>query len=133
VPKSEFDRLVGSRLQRAREKAGWTQEALAFRVEIDPTTLSRYETGRLPVPLEVLSKAATVLGVRLAHLVDFERELPKRMAEPATVPKRPPASERRALEEVWAELRPHDRSVLLDLARVLSAKRRPKTKKARRK
>jgi transcriptional regulator with XRE-family HTH domain len=123
VPKSDFDRNLGRRLQRAREKAGWTQEALAFRVDIDPTTLSRYETGRLPVPIQVLWSASNALGVKLTTLLDFSREVPRPLRGPPVVPKRLPASERAVLEELWARLRPHDRGVLLDLARVLADRR----------
>lgn len=60
---------IGLRLRSARERAGMTQDQLAGAIRIETATLSRYETGRSPVSLEVLERAATALSIEPEELL----------------------------------------------------------------
>ncbi len=64
-----FDRDVGLRLQRARKERGITQEELAKRLGLPRPSYANIESGRQRVPLDVVWRAAVVLGVSIAALV----------------------------------------------------------------
>jgi len=70
-------RVIGARLQAARQARGLTQAQLAEAIGIEPVTLSRYETGSRGPSITVLARAADALGVRLGDLVDADRDLPE--------------------------------------------------------
>ncbi len=63
-----FDREVGLRLQRSRKDQGITQAELAARIGLQRASYANIESGRQRVPLDVVWRAAIVLGVPLAHL-----------------------------------------------------------------
>ena len=67
---------VGRRVSQARRDRGWTQEALATAIGIEPVTLSRLETGDRALSLTTLSAIAEVIGVHLGDLVDVGRTIP---------------------------------------------------------
>ena len=69
-------RAVGARLQQIRKEHGWTQEALAEAVGIEPVSLSRLETGDRALSLTVLARASTALSVSLGDLLDIARPIP---------------------------------------------------------
>lgn len=73
----ELLRMVGARLQQLRKRRGWTQEALAEAIDIQPVTLSRYETGDRPLSLTVLARASGALDVGLGDLLDVSRDAPE--------------------------------------------------------
>ncbi|MDX6721193.1 MAG: hypothetical protein QOJ63_3447 [Solirubrobacteraceae bacterium] len=62
---------IGARVQAARERLGWSREALAFHAEISWSAIAQVETGRRtnlrPSTLVALSRA---LGVSIDYLVD---------------------------------------------------------------
>jgi transcriptional regulator with XRE-family HTH domain len=64
-----FDREVGLRLQRARKERGITQEELARRIGLPRPSYANIESGRQRVPLDVVWRAAIVLGRPIAALV----------------------------------------------------------------
>lgn len=64
-----FDRDVGVRLQRARKERGITQEELAKRLGLPRPSYANIESGRQRVPLDVVWRAAVVLGVPITALV----------------------------------------------------------------
>jgi transcriptional regulator with XRE-family HTH domain len=64
-----FDREVGRRLQRARRERGITQEELANRIGLPRPSYANIESGRQRVPLDVVWRAAIVLGMSIAALV----------------------------------------------------------------
>ncbi|MGC1459450.1 MAG: helix-turn-helix transcriptional regulator [Steroidobacteraceae bacterium] len=64
-----FDREVGLRLQRARRERGITQEELARRIGLPRPSYANIESGRQRVPLDVVWRAAIVLGQSIAALV----------------------------------------------------------------
>ncbi|HVV52517.1 MAG TPA: helix-turn-helix transcriptional regulator [Polyangia bacterium] len=63
-------KAVARRIREARERAGLTQEALAQRVRVETTTLSRYERGVIGVSLEMLELLADALHVPLRSLLE---------------------------------------------------------------
>jgi len=64
-----FDREVGLRLQRARRERGLTQAQLAQRIGLPRPSYANIESGRQRVPLDVVWRAAIVLGYPLSALV----------------------------------------------------------------
>ena len=55
--------VVGSRIREARNKQGWTQEALADRIEMTRTSITNIERGRQRMLLHTLVEIADHLGV----------------------------------------------------------------------
>ena len=72
----ELLQKIGQRVAKARKDRGWTQEALAEAVGIEPVSLSRLETGDRALSLSTLARIAEVVGVGLGDLLDTGRELP---------------------------------------------------------
>ena len=72
----ELLQAIGQRVAKARKDRGWTQEALAEAVGIEPVSLSRLETGDRALSLSTLARIAEVVGVGLGDLLDTGRELP---------------------------------------------------------
>lgn len=101
---------VGSRVGQARRDRGWTQEALAEAVGVEPVTLSRLETGDRALSLTMLSKIADVLAVGLGELLDVQRQLPAATGTPEEV----------ELARLFAGLAPSGRDLVLRLARELT-------------
>jgi transcriptional regulator with XRE-family HTH domain len=64
-----FDHEVGLRLQRARKDRGITQEELAKRLGLPRPSYANIESGRQRIPLDVVWRAAIVLGVPINTLV----------------------------------------------------------------
>jgi transcriptional regulator with XRE-family HTH domain len=62
---------IGTRVQAARERLGWSREALAFHAEVSWSAIAQVETGRRtnlrPSTLVALSRA---LGVTIDYLID---------------------------------------------------------------
>jgi len=127
VALTDFERSVSRRLRDLRRKAGWTQEELADRIGIEPATLSRYENARVPLPIDVLARAAAALSVAPGALFGSDKDLPRGAAPRARArAARPP--EERALLAAWAPLAPRDRGTVLALCQQLarrSRRRRP--------
>jgi len=69
-------REVGQRVAHARRDRGWSQEQLAEAIDIQPTTLSRLETGDRAISLSTLNRMAEAIGVGLGDLLDVDRDLP---------------------------------------------------------
>lgn len=106
----ELLREVGRRVGQTRRDRGWTQEALAEAVGIEPVTLSRLETGDRALSLTMLAQIADVLGVGLGDLVDVARPIP--------MPAQPP--EHAELLRLFAGLPPSAKDVVLRVVRELS-------------
>lgn len=101
-------RALGQRVQALRDAKGWTQEALAQSVGIEPATLSRYETAKLPFPLDVLLRVADRLGTPLSDLVRTDDVRSK------------PDSETSKLLLVWRRLDRSRRRLALRLLREIA-------------
>lgn len=61
---------IGESVKTARERRGWNKSDLARQAELDPSTISRIESGQRPRPSgEVLEKIAAALGLSYQQLV----------------------------------------------------------------
>lgn len=69
---------LGQRIARLRRAAGLTQAELAEKVGVQPETISRLETGKRKVSLEMLALISESLSLELHELFRFpERDTPK--------------------------------------------------------
>jgi transcriptional regulator with XRE-family HTH domain len=103
-------REVGCRVGQARRDRGWTQEALAEAVGIEPVTLSRLETGDRALSLTMLAQISEILGVGLGDLVDVARPTPTTDIAP----------EHAELLRLFGGLAPSAKDVVLRMVRELS-------------
>lgn len=62
---------IGRRIADARNAKGWTQLAFALEADVSPSTIARWESGRLP-PVRELVRIAELLGVSAEELVEPE-------------------------------------------------------------
>lgn len=65
---AKLPKELGKKVQRARRKAGLTQEELAERTGISRAYMGFIEQGRYSASLEVLEKLARALRVKLSDL-----------------------------------------------------------------
>jgi transcriptional regulator with XRE-family HTH domain len=61
-----------NRLVHLRRAAGLTQKQVAALLELDASTVSRYETGQTGMPDEVKVTLAVRFGVSVAHLMGWD-------------------------------------------------------------
>lgn len=64
-------REIGARIKKAREAKGWTQLAFALEANVSPSTVTRWEAGKLP-PVRELMRIADLLGVDADYLVETD-------------------------------------------------------------
>jgi transcriptional regulator with XRE-family HTH domain len=68
----DFDpREVGRRIAAARRRKGWTQLSFAGKANVSPSSVSRWERGKLP-PVRELVRVAAVLEIDVMELVEEE-------------------------------------------------------------
>ena len=111
---SSLHRAIGARVRNVRSAAGWTQEALAFAIRVSSKNISSYESGKKALTVPALAAIARALGVPLAQLVDVSVEVPR--AQPAPSPLD-------ALVDTLRDAHPEDQVFVLDVARLLVARR----------
>jgi transcriptional regulator with XRE-family HTH domain len=78
-----IDKSLGFRLRDKRTSAGWSQEQLAERLQIDAKDISAYEKGAKRIPAERLLRLSKVLGVRPVYFFGLdgeERPLPRELS-----------------------------------------------------
>jgi transcriptional regulator with XRE-family HTH domain len=61
--------MFGKVLKTAREKAGMTQERLAFAADLDRTYISRLENDRMSPTLDTLLQLGDAIGVPASVLI----------------------------------------------------------------
>lgn len=64
-----MQKVIGKRIHDARERRNMTQEYLAEKVQLSPTSISRLENGHMMVKLETIYAIAQVLDVGLQDLL----------------------------------------------------------------
>ena len=64
--------LFGNRVRALRDRAGLTQERLAFRSDMDRSYIGQVERGEVNVSIDNIAKIAKGLGVKPAELFAFE-------------------------------------------------------------
>ena len=60
---------IARRVRQARLRKDWTQEQLAEALDVASETISRYESGRVPLSVTMLYRVADVLDVRIETLI----------------------------------------------------------------
>lgn len=74
--KSEFKdryKMMGLNIAYYRKKAGYTQEALAEKIDIDQTHMSKIEVASVGISFDVFFKIADALEISPDKLLDFKR------------------------------------------------------------
>lgn len=82
---------IGRRIAEMRETNGWTQLELAYKANVSPSTVYRWESGKLPAVRELI-RIAEVLGVEATYLLEGEGG---RVEDPTEA----------TLADVWLEVR----------------------------
>lgn len=71
---------IGRRIQHARTTKGWTQLDFALQAHVSPSTVQRWEAGKLPRVKELM-RIAELLEVPVEHLVEPSNgDQPERIA-----------------------------------------------------
>lgn len=65
-----FDREVGGRIAAARENTNLSKTELGVKIKKSLATVSRYESGDLPIPTQTLAKIAKITGTKICDFVD---------------------------------------------------------------
>lgn len=71
---NEVEQLVRTRLRSLRTTLGLSLEELAARTNLGPSTISRVETGKRAISLDILLPLATALEVDLDALLDVRSD-----------------------------------------------------------
>ena len=81
--------MLGEELRKARERAGKTQETLAFDAGLSRPYISQLERDRTAPSLASIARICDALGVRLGHIFEHEPEpaLVRKHDRPAAVGK----------------------------------------------
>ncbi len=74
MEKSEILKKVGQKIKEVRESKGLSQVELVGKMqgEIDPTNISRIESGRTNPTIYTLYRLAEALEVKVIELIDIE-------------------------------------------------------------
>lgn len=107
---AEINKAIGARIRAARQRRHMTQVQLSVMLDVQSETVSRYESGTMPVSLAMLTRIAQALDADVGDLLG---------AAPATGMTKTEIE----LLDVWRRL---DRTVhrpLLDLMRALAGRR----------
>ena len=68
----DIETTVRHRLRTLRQSLGWSLDALAERANLSPSTISRIETGKRTISLDVLVPLARALHIDLESLLDAD-------------------------------------------------------------
>lgn len=61
--------MIFSRIRDLREDRDWNQTKVAEYLGVRQTTYSKYELGKLPLPVDVLLKLSELYGVSVDYLL----------------------------------------------------------------
>lgn len=130
---ADFYEVLGRRILKLRETAGWSQAQLAEKVRLERANLSRIENGH-PVSLETLRRIALVMRVPLHALLDLPSDVPvaKPFVRPPKTRTQPLVGEEADLWKYFSALGPKDRATVLGLAKMLYKHTPPAARKAMR-
>ena len=62
--------MVGKQIRQARERQNMKLSALAYEIDVSPSTLYRIETNQINITVQKLHKIASTLKVSLIDLID---------------------------------------------------------------
>jgi transcriptional regulator with XRE-family HTH domain len=98
-----MEKTVGMRIQRLREKRGWSQIDLANKVGINNSVMSRIESGKRKIRADELQKIAAVLEVTPDQLLGDVSSKNRTISE----------NKKRRIMELYDQL-PEDQQRILD-------------------
>lgn len=78
---SNLNKKIGEKLLRIRQKAGLSQQNVAFDLEFSPTTYSKLENGKIDFSVTRLVQLADYFKVNAPDFLDSELELPRLVSE----------------------------------------------------
>lgn len=113
---------VGKRIKQAREQQGWTQLDFALEAHVSPSSVARWEAGKLP-PVRELFRIAELLEVEVDQLVE------PAPSQSDGLPAEVAAAVQQGFAEIRAMLEQLDADVQA-LARRLPAEAKPKRRRA---
>lgn len=67
--------MINEALRLVRLYWGYTQSELASKIQLSQSMISEVESGTKPVSMEVLSRYADGLGIRMSQLLFFAEEI----------------------------------------------------------
>lgn len=67
-----MEHYLGQKLKQLRKSRGWSQKALAKKLNKETSTISGYETEAHAIPLDVLISIAAIFGVSLNELTNLK-------------------------------------------------------------
>jgi transcriptional regulator with XRE-family HTH domain len=73
---NQIDISLGCRLREKRTAAGWSQQQLAEKLQIDPRDIQAYETGSKRITADQLLRPSKVLGVKPVYFFGFDDARP---------------------------------------------------------
>ncbi len=73
---NQIDTALGGRLREKRTSAGWSQEQLATKLQIDPKDIYAYEAGAKRITADRLLRLSKALGVKPVYFFGFDEILP---------------------------------------------------------
>jgi DNA-binding XRE family transcriptional regulator len=74
IEQIEIEQVVRTRLRSLRTTLGLSLDELAARTNLSPSTISRIETGKRTISLDVLLPLASALGIDLDALLDVRSD-----------------------------------------------------------
>ena len=63
------DKMIYQRVRDLREDYDWNQEYVAEKIGITQTTYSKYELGKVNIPLDMMIKLADLYNVSVDYLI----------------------------------------------------------------
>lgn len=68
----ETDKIIGKNIAKIRKDLGFSQEALARKLEISRRAIGSYECGDRSIPVFLLAKIAEILNVPVTNLMEMK-------------------------------------------------------------
>lgn len=117
MTRMNINQRVGAALRATRRARGVTQDALAQVLHVDRVTISRYESGKRPIPLAALVQIAAYLEQPISALLSDEHSMVTEIPLAPIPTTEPATAERAAVDTVVQVLTRHPALVptVLDL------------------
>lgn len=72
-----LNKKIGSKLLRVRQRAGLSQQNVAFELDFSPTTYSKLENGKIDFTSTRLDQLSSYFGVNICDFLDSDIETPR--------------------------------------------------------
>lgn len=77
----ELNKIIGSKLLRVRQRAGFSQQNVADDLEFSPTTYSKLENGKIDFTATRLNQLAKYFEVNMSDFLDENVETPRNLKD----------------------------------------------------